>query len=190
MLIDVVLVVALGTHGMNKTEALERFDAAKAYYAEMGVEFRLKRVRVRRKSPYDQHKSVYANERIRQLIGWEKYFARRRNTAVLKLAITPPVFDKDGLWYVAGYASGTCSYKSKRNPVGLVNGSLVNPQGLSRSDHITAAIAHELGHLLGAEHAPEQPCSLMSHGMLGCVVPGERVPWATKSVDQILTCIF
>lgn len=190
-IIEVVLVFALGAHGFTSDGDVLRVwgDVQQIYREEVGIELRLKNY-VKRRNPFPKFTTLKKREAL--LRKWEGYFRRRRNKAVLKFALTPPLTDTGGLFYLAGFANRTCAYKSI-NPVGYSVGEPVNPNGQARYIHSVYAMAHELGHLLGAEHcwsANGRPQTIMHPAALAFVeAQGGRLYFDRLSVDSIRRCV-
>lgn len=187
--IKVFIVLVLGTNGPTTTDAKTLFaQVQEDYRQELQIDLQIKRFVSRRKSPYDRNNLVYNNSRLKHLFDWERFFKRRRNKATLKLALTPALYDKTRLWYLAGYASGTCDYRND-NPVAYVSGAMVNPYGEPRAAHYANAIKHESGHLLGAEHDDSKPQTTM-HSNASAYVLDKPLPFSERSKYQIWMCTY
>lgn len=128
------------------------------------------------------------------LLVWRFYFwnnwARQAGLVEsdeIKLFIVPPFVDAGGVFYIGGASAGVCTYKGNLNPVTMAAAEYKNGKGQARWRHSVVAVAHELGHAIGARHTETK--SIMHPYILPFVDGIPRMTFAPESRAQIRTCL-
>lgn len=116
-----------------------------------------------------------------QLKHWADTIRLRPNSITHVLA--PPIMDTDG-YSMGGLAYSGCKYKE--GAISVSNTYVRNQYGENRFWHSIGAIAHEIGHNLGARHSN---LGLMRSTVLWDVAAQYVPPLASDSRRQIKRCL-
>lgn len=184
--VPLAVIHAQGDFAMNTAQIYEMIDYVQSKYAELGISFRIKRIRVTEDlfpqqgvSPFGYNGAIFA---------WENWARRKRigRRHWLIYVVAPPVPDVGRLWF-GGVALASCRKARPRLAYG--NAGPVNISGLDRRLVSAVIMQHELGHLLGANHTEELPPTVMHPAPLGPVAFGGYIPpWAEISKQEIYQC--
>lgn len=119
---------------------------------------------------------------------WYKYFYKKDSqNRDINLVILPPLTRPNKSLWFAGYAAATCAF-DHYIPVAYVAGYFKNSV-LQTNNLIATGITHELGHLLGAEHDPALPKTIMHPDPLSTLDTTGPLNFSQKSKRQIHACL-
>lgn len=176
-----------GKQALTPERALELIDQVNIIFNK---ELKINFVLVEFKTINNKFKRFHNLTNQRHLVSlYERFFNNRdRSRTTLKYAIVSPL-RHDGLLWLAGAANGICSYK-KESPVAYSSAEEKNSIGQLRYDHSIIAMAHEIGHLLGAEHDEnEKPISIMHPAPLSADRNPLELHFSFYSKSQIRECV-
>lgn len=100
--------------------------------------------------------------------------------------VFPPMRDDRNNKVVAGRACGICSY---RKTLACAHSNAVNERSLNREhpeEFNKIAMAHEIGHLLGATHVDSAPNIMHSSALQ---FAGDSVSFLSRTIEQIKGCL-
>lgn len=152
---------------------------------EVGIEHRVTRISV----VNDKLKKNRLSQYVGRLDSWAKYAYKKGlcNKAEYCLLLLPPVIDNNGLDYGGGVASGVCDYFSDTNYAFAII-RMRNNRNQSRLHTSITSVAHEVGHLNGAEHDEGNKPHIMHPAALSF---GERtLSWSRDSKLYVKTCSY
>jgi hypothetical protein len=126
-------------------------------------------------------------------VGCFRSLPRKKNR--LTVYVTPPLITDDGRLGVAGVALTICTGRAEEfhfdtfefNNLALVYGASRNSVGVDRRPHTAAALAHEVGHLLGAGHTDLGNQKSLMHPAALAFVPAVR--FFRNSIRDIGQCL-
>lgn len=177
-----------GKNGLKEAEARELFDAVAARVRnELGINLVLWKF-LRRPDRFKNYACLSNYCRLKRLHKWQAFFKKRvpRND-VVKLVLLPPIYESGKFW-LAGYASGTCTYK-RLTTVAYSHGELFNQDGLDRWMHSINAMLHELLHILGAYHHDEELNVMHSNALYYVTPAGGVLPILQSTVQEVAACL-
>lgn len=185
--LKLVLVCIVGKHAVTQEQCeWAAQQAFEVHREDLGVVWMpvVKRTR----NPFSRLTRLYTG--IPLLVAWRGWFKRRRwyNSRDYYLAATPPWKSRQNgqrLWYLGGYADDTCARPNERHAIAGL--TWANPFGAARGPYTPIPIAHELGHLIGAEH-DSAGCSLMHPAAMACFT-GQTLRFSEQSKAQIEQCL-
>jgi len=159
--INVNLVVANGPGALTKREANQYWKSVQVYYAANGIPMRRNRLRV--VPDYFAHYNHYET-RLQQLKEWGAWLGRNGllGRRVIAHVITPLLDEK----YFGGYASGGFC---RPNSWSVGNMALKRIGGGDGKPFGTTVMAHEMAHMLGADHRDQPAYNLMNTNILPLV---------------------
>lgn len=183
MLLPINIIQVLGPDAVSKPVAQEIVQAASnKLESQLGLRYRLdiKSWRTIR-DPYP--KLVGLDRRDDKLSNLEAWAIKRRlhSRGRFSLFILPPL-RVNGLGYVAGVAYRCDLYTRVLN----VNAVERNAYGADRKQHSAIAIAHELGHSLGARHDDASSQIMHPNALSWATEP--YLGFAAKARKQIRAC--
>jgi len=188
--IKVDLISVAGENALTKSEALQSFkDTARIYAEETGLVLELAAFR-RVGNPFGKWQQL--SQQIPLLYKWQGWFQRHGpSNTILHMAITPPLRSRVNgkkVYWIAGVANGTC--RVNRFGVGYATGEMKNQDGAARYVQSVVAVAHEVGHLLGASHDNTLPATIMNIAASSFVESlGGVMHFSQLSVNQIRQCV-
>lgn len=121
---------------------------------ELGVRFKARRYR-------RTFNRFYLNNTIERFKyihpSWDYWTYRKSPRDVVRLAVLPPLRSDDGSRWFAG-AANLCDLTG----FAWTNGGYANTSGLGRFKLSVGIIVHELGHIAGADHDPDDVIAMMN----------------------------
>lgn len=174
--LDVDLILVKG--GVTRQQAIQAFIYARGKISEVGVDIRLRSVKV----VPNTGPTVNLSNWNKQFWYWARWaYSHGYKRKGLTYVMIPPFYD-NGVPYIGGQAEGVCSPRG----YAVGNAEMVNHLGLDRFYHSATIMAHEIGHLLGASHTSEQ--SIMNVGALS-YIPVTSLSFSPSSGGKIRRCL-
>lgn len=180
---------AQGTHAVSCAEGRSMVRDTQRLFQRVGVHISLRHYQCRQ-NPWKRPLKL-TEESIGD-VHWffdEEWFvgSRYRGSKWLHHVILPPILDQEGSRWLAGYSYLSC-YRAGKN-ISTSNATMQSAQGISRYRHSVIAMAHELGHLLGADHDDSFPASIMHSAAMHYVDGVEGwMSFSRKSIEEFLSC--
>lgn len=183
------LVAIDGYRAVSSEESMEVYSRASYYFREVGVGFRLKVFNVE-SNPCWQYHSWMPSVQVKEL-GCLKEHARQnglRRKKMLTYYMLPPSISVQNDYgpqtaWIGGLAEWLCGKVAMGNatPTSLRDGV----EGESRIDHSATILAHEVGHMLCAEHIDTSPNLMHSSANIYTSEYGGRLPVLNTTKRQI-----
>lgn len=164
-----------GPRSMPYHETLRAIKRAQGYYnRNLKIKLDVKRVKVQR----DIFKGKnYLDQTFARFLDWYDWTEGKRHRGEITQVILSPQFEgkgKQGQWYTTGLAWLACYRDSDLFNFSAAYITLKNKDRHERFLHGVTAIAHEIGHNLGADHRND--CSLMDTLALYCMGESTLIP--------------
>lgn len=147
---------ARGTYGASTTEAKEIFATTQQIWLRETGRALVAKTFVSRRNPFQRIHENGLSGRATVLWLWQQLGQRTHKLPIV--AMVPP-FNEGGLYYMAGMAL-------RCDDVAFAVAEGHNQLGEPRSIHSSIGLAHEVGHLSGAEHDDSEPISIMNSNAL------------------------
>lgn len=186
--LELVLICVVGRNALSAEQCADAATVATEQHRhELSVNWSIESKKVR--NPFSRLNKLHTA--VPLLIAWRGWFERRRRFGreSYKIAVTPPWRSKIGgalvWWYSGGYADATCAGPGAR--IAIAGATPRSPLGADRLWATPISIAHELGHLVGAEH-DDAGCSTMHPAALACY-RGEPLRFSARSVAEVRACL-
>lgn len=180
--VDIAITVVPGQNAISLREARAAMREARQIFAsELGVNLVLVSSRIRRAPKSNALMSLQSTDEL--LYYWSKRFWKKHIGGVLNLAILPPLNDR-GTFYYAGRAGGFCALY---DGFAWANIPRLRTNGTDGRVYAKYVIAHELGHLLGAEHV-DSP-TIMNPGVIEWADRLHDLNFDPDTVRQIGECL-
>lgn len=179
---NIMAVWVSGPYNLTNTRANAALKMVDRYYQkQLGVRIRVAKWVRMKEIPGKIDLKNYTN-RFKRYEGYSNWvFSKYRMPKVY--IVGPYIQGVDR--YMGGTASGVCDPFSG---TAVAVGQEINQYGDARFLHSQAAISHELGHVLGADHVDSIPATLMHPDMLW-YVNGAIPALADKSKKEIRKCL-
>jgi hypothetical protein len=162
--ITLTVLLILGPNGLKPNEAAQVIEATTERFREVGVDIRVKRLRVLKDIRPDLHT---IDTRTKRRNFWTRYVYKRHiNNDGPVYIMLPPVWEHPHDYYLSGGAEDTCT------PYGVAAGNAerFNELHQPRLADSTEIMAHNVAHLLGASDSDygimNTDMMLGFHGML------------------------
>jgi hypothetical protein len=170
----------------KQASTLEQQQIAKLGFArnkEVGVQHVITRISV----VNDSLKKNRLQQYVSRLDSWANYAYKKKlcDKEQYCFLLLPPVVDQDNNDYGGGVSSGVCDYFSDKNYAYAII-RMRNSSKQSRLFTSITSVAHEIGHLNGAEHDEGSKPYIMHPAALSF---GEKIlKWSSDSKLYIKTC--
>lgn len=156
---------------VSTPEALPYLEAKRAVkhvqgYYRKNFHINLKVRRFRSVRDFLAPQSNYLSYGLARFISWYDWSEGRRHYGEITHIITGPLLTDDN-WFTAGLGYIGCAKNTNLLNFSISYTTLFNPDRHSRFVHAKGAIAHEIGHNLGAHHVED--CSLMDTNLNYCM---------------------
>jgi hypothetical protein len=181
------VVVATGAKSVTCEQGKRIVRDVQAIYSRTGIQIKLKRFRCIANPKKSRDRLTGYG--IDNTHWWwdEDYFVEKNFRKFwLHHAILPPIQHEGELW-MAGQAYLSCSKFGRK--IGTSNAMIANALGEPRYNHSVIAMAHEVGHMLGAKHDNSLPATIMHEAALRYVnVWQNNLPLSQTSLNEIKQC--
>lgn len=189
--INVQLIFVHGINDITHAGIRDLQRAATLKAREAGLELHFKRLITIDMDPFLEWATL--EDRKKHLFAWGGLL---RASGFLKPkqithVILPPIY-QNGIYYLAGYARGTCVYNKRWQAYSMSNAELYNAIGEPRSTHSLVAFLHELSHTLGAHHdsgTTWQDHNIMHPDALSFITQYWPFSWNRKAKNEIQNCL-
>lgn len=137
------------------------------------------------KDPYPQlNKISYQIDRLQNLSEWARRKRLNKNVDAVHFVVSP--MNDGGYLFVGGLARGYCKVASRLS-FSMSNYSPYNVFGAPRYAHSVFSAAHEVAHIMGANHNNEYP-NIM-HAAALQFVDRYALGWTQQSKNEVATCL-
>lgn len=146
-------------------EAKRAVKHVKGYYRKwFDIDLKVKKFRKQR--DVFNPKINYLSYALARFYAWYNWSEKRRHYGEITQVVTGPLLSETD-WYTAGLGYIGCAKTTNLLNFSIAYTTLVSFDKHARFVNAKAAIAHELGHNLGAHHTPD--CSLMDTNLNYCL---------------------
>lgn len=182
-------VLFIQVHGENELthEQVEAvIDSQKIIYSSIGVRLVSLGILEMQDIAPELNSSALISTRTKQLLTYGRW--ARRNGLVGPRRMVHFIFPHSIEGYIGGVARGTCTYGTRQG-YSLSNATIYNLRLENRMLHSITAAAHEIGHILGASHTPDDSFDIMNTNILPMVSQFGVPSFAPRSGNQIRKCL-
>lgn len=182
---NLLTILIKGDYALTCQEGRQLVDDVQSLYNNVGINLPLSRYRCRNNPRKREMKLTEDSIGNTHWYYDEDYFVGRRykGTNTLHHVVLPPI-KHEGALYLAGYSYMGCTGKR----VSISNATMFNAVGRPRYKHSVIAMAHELGHLFGADHDDSKPNIMHSAAMQYVDSTQGWLQFTNKTLGEMSQC--